>query len=270
MATLQFWRIEDNSFLLILRKHAEAFLTTEQLGGDIMSRLRLRALVSSTVVLGMAACATQFAPLNPKPLVLRNYTIGAQHSANVGEPIFRVQQAREIPTFVTEYDYRPRGSRRTVERGTQFMAVARDAKGKLRLSNLTYDPVGRFMVSPEGDHVSFQLAGSTPQALTLDQPLFRAVTEVGNQPGAFTAELIYSGVANNIVRAVYREYVDDLARPAFSQELQYDLSGDRVIAYKSIRVRVIEATNSTIRYEVTSDEGLPWLPAPRPPVVTAP
>jgi hypothetical protein len=212
----------------------------------------------------VSACAPGFQPLSPRPVVLKNYEIGEIRSATVGDPIFRVQQAREVPTFIVLRDQRVPGLAKPVQQGMQFVAIGRDSAGNFRLSNSAYDVDGWFIVTPEGAIVGFNPSNAIrPSRLTLDQPLFRRETEIGNQPGAFTAELIYSGLANNIVRAVYREYVDDLARPAFSQELQYDLSADRIIAYKSIRVRVLEATNSAIRYEVLEDSDLPWLPTPR-------
>jgi hypothetical protein len=219
-----------------------------------------------------SACAPSFEPLNPHPVVLKNYEIGETRSATVGEPIFRVQQAREVPTFVALRTQRVSGLGRPVQQGMRFVAIGKDSVGNFRLSNSAYDVDGWFIVGPDGTVVGFTPSNAIrPSRLTLDQPLFRRETDVGNQPGAFTAELIYSGLANNVVRAVYREYVDDLARPAFSQELQYDLAADRTIAYKSIRVRVIEATNSVIRYEVLEDGDLPWLPAPRElPVVARP
>ena len=41
-----------------------------------------------------------------------------------------------------------------------------------------------------------------------------------------------------------------MARSAFSQEVQYDLEESNVIGFKSVRIEVIEATNSRIQYKV--------------------
>ena len=38
----------------------------------------------------------------------------------------------------------------------------------------------------------------------------------------FRYELLYQGVANGVVRLLYREFVDDMARPSFSQELTFE------------------------------------------------
>ena len=43
----------------------------------------------------------------------------------------------------------------------------------------------------------------------------------------------------------------DLARPAFSQELRYDLKDGDEIGYKGARFKVIKANNVSIKYKVT-------------------
>ena len=62
------------------------------------------------------------------------------------------------------------------------------------------------------------------------------------------------------MNAVYREYVNDLARPAFAQQLQYEVSKEREIAFRTIRLEILNATNSKIDFRVISDGGLPWVP----------
>ncbi|MDP9176755.1 MAG: hypothetical protein M3O61_03655 [Gemmatimonadota bacterium] len=79
--------------------------------------------------------------------------------------------------------------------------------------------------------------------------------------------MIYSGLDGRTIRATYREFSGDFIRPAFAQELQYNLAQDSTIAYKTIKIQVLEATNSVLRYRVREDGGLPWLPGGRVPAV---
>mgnify|MGYP001043013533 CR=1 FL=1 len=51
---------------------------------------------------------------------------------------------------------------------------------------------------------------------------------------------------------MYREYINDMARPAFNQELQYDLNESNIIGFKGLRIEVILATNTKIEYKVLS------------------
>ncbi|MFY7987289.1 MAG: hypothetical protein ACOVNP_00290 [Flavobacterium sp.] len=69
----------------------------------------------------------------------------------------------------------------------------------------------------------------------------------------FKQEFIYNGKVGNGIKFIYREFVDNTARPAFTQDLQYDLSESDVIGFKGLRIKVINATNTKIEYEVQSN-----------------
>lgn len=70
---------------------------------------------------------------------------------------------------------------------------------------------------------------------------------------SFKRELIYSGVSQNTISILYREFMNDLARPAFSQELKYDISQGSSIGYKGARFEVIKANNTGISYKVLKE-----------------
>lgn len=62
--------------------------------------------------------------------------------------------------------------------------------------------------------------------------------------------LIYSGKIGNRITLGYREFVNEIARPAFSNDVTYDLSESTTLGYKGARVQVISATNTEITYKV--------------------
>lgn len=51
---------------------------------------------------------------------------------------------------------------------------------------------------------------------------------------------------------MYREYKDDMARPAFTQNLVYDLGESNRIMFRSVEIDVVEAKNSEIKYRLLS------------------
>jgi hypothetical protein len=71
-------------------------------------------------------------------------------------------------------------------------------------------------------------------------------------PSLFKRELVYTGVSKNIITILYREYSEGIARPAFSQELKYDLSEGRIVGFKGARFEVIKATNTGLTYKAIS------------------
>jgi len=87
---------------------------------------------------------------------------------------------------------------------------------------------------------------------------FKKVDKVKQQnkiimPGSFSHELIYSGKDGNNIKVSYREYKDDMARPAFFQDLTYNLKESDIIRYKNYKIKVHKATNEEISYTVLED-----------------
>jgi hypothetical protein len=62
--------------------------------------------------------------------------------------------------------------------------------------------------------------------------------------------LIYSGRIGSRIRFGYREFSNNLARPAFSNDVEYDLMESKIVAYKGAMIEIIEATNQHIKYIV--------------------
>jgi len=67
---------------------------------------------------------------------------------------------------------------------------------------------------------------------------------------SFSKELIYGGMSQNTITISYREFSDNTARPAFTQELKYDLSQSDPIGFRGARFQVIKATNTGLVYKV--------------------
>ena len=67
---------------------------------------------------------------------------------------------------------------------------------------------------------------------------------------SFQRTLIYSGKVGNKINVGYREFSGNYARPAFNNNVEYDLSESNTIGYKGALLEVIEATNQYIKYKV--------------------
>ncbi len=66
----------------------------------------------------------------------------------------------------------------------------------------------------------------------------------------FQQTLLYNGKVGNKINIAYREFSSDLARPAFNNDVEYDLSQSNQIGYKGALLEVIDANNQTIKYKV--------------------
>ncbi len=70
----------------------------------------------------------------------------------------------------------------------------------------------------------------------------------------FKKELVYQGVSDGKVSIAYREFSNDMARPAYSQNVDYDLdsSESTVIGFKGARIKVMKASGIFIEYQVVN------------------
>lgn len=71
-------------------------------------------------------------------------------------------------------------------------------------------------------------------------------------PDSFQQTLLYNGKIGNRITLAYREFSNNLARPAFSNDVDYDLSESTILGYKGARLEVISATNTEITYRILS------------------
>ncbi|MWB94599.1 hypothetical protein GON26_09505 [Flavobacterium sp. GA093] len=69
----------------------------------------------------------------------------------------------------------------------------------------------------------------------------------------FKKEFVYNGKSGNTLKFVYREYINDMARPAFTQDIQYDLADGNIIGIKGLRIEVISTNNMRIEYKILND-----------------
>jgi hypothetical protein len=70
---------------------------------------------------------------------------------------------------------------------------------------------------------------------------------------SFKEELIYTGRSGNTAHVSYREYKKEFARPAFYQELRYDLEKSDIIVFRNYRIKVLDANNEFIKFIVLTD-----------------
>lgn len=79
---------------------------------------------------------------------------------------------------------------------------------------------------------------------------FEKGTQISERSNSFQQTLIYSGTIGSKINIGYREFSNNVARPAFNNDVEYDLSTSKTIGYKGALIEVIEANNSSITYKV--------------------
>lgn len=83
-----------------------------------------------------------------------------------------------------------------------------------------------------------------------DEVNFQRTSKPVLTKNSFQQTLIYSGRIGNRINIGYREYSSQLARQAFNNDVEYDLTASNVIGYKKARIQILEANNQYLKYRV--------------------
>ncbi len=112
---------------------------------------------------------------------------------------------------------------------------------------------GGIHVATSGAKSMYWLWEGVGYASMVPAPSFQytmSTAEYSSQNARFNRELVYSGTAQSTLSILYREFIDNMARPAFSQDLKYDLNHGNIIGYKNARFDVLNVGNTSITYKV--------------------
>jgi hypothetical protein len=180
-------------------------------------------------------------------------------TAQVGDEMLKQGKFFEADAIVLEHDLKiGAGSPYTLSAGyylkagenqtTEFYQPAPGAGGGHVTKRALVDPWQAIQLSKSNDKIYivtvFDLhVGSKPDGV-------RHTKRLSLSDDSFEQTLIYSGKVGDKIKIGYREFSNSQARPAFNNDVDYDLSESKVIGYKGARIEVVEATNQYIRYRV--------------------
>lgn len=171
-------------------------------------------------------------------------SIGAEASREVGEAMFETSIVTTMPGAAISL-----GTTVSIGLGSRVTFVAGELYSKQRGRKTLYcGPIE--LISAIGQVIPMaefcETEGWFKKKMVSLTP--RRVTKVSVEN--FRQELLYQGKAGSTVKLSYREFTGDLARPAFTQELTFDLTEGPVVGAKGARIEVLEATNTSIRYRL--------------------
>lgn len=145
---------------------------------------------------------------------------------------------------------------RDVKEGEVFINDSYTSKYDLYSStNLTASggTYGIALPKSGGNAMTFYKSGVTTTFSKASLPLeHSAILTPIPKKEYFKQDFIYNGKVGNAIKFTYREYANDLARPAFTQDLQYDLTESNIIGFRALRIEISSATNTKIKYKVLS------------------
>lgn len=240
-------------------------MNTDTVAKDLVRTFRY-SLVGTALLL-ISACSPLATSVKPSADIWKSYEVGKTYQSSTGSPMISAARAYTYPTFSPVSRFDPPS--------VAFEEEAKTFKPSQKWTARKKNDSGYFLTPPyEMGQITLHVTPNGKvgdgwmNAVTYremndgdwpDRKLFERVRGELTK-GSFEFELLYTGRQGPNLQLVYREYLDGMQRPAYSQDLSYNLQESDIVTFRSIQIRVVEATNSKIRFQIMEDGELPWLP----------
>jgi hypothetical protein len=208
----------------------------------------------------LTACAAPKHNYKPEAVAISEPPINTEQTRTVGEEMVRQGTYKDHRALYLSTETKPVWAY-TMFPG-YYLKHGEDEDGEYFQPNNNIEEGGRIEKNPFADpYISVMTKKSTNELCVVTTMSFAACGnekyEFRNHQGfsqdSFQQTLIYNGRVGNKINIGYREFSNNRARPAFNNNVEYDLSESKSIAYKGARIEVIDATNQMIRYRVTKN-----------------
>jgi hypothetical protein len=216
----------------------------------------------------VAGCKSSFRPIQPMvtSTPIDDPPIGVESRSELGETLVKKGtqyliegQAIEMQDdlVATRFGVETRIPKQTMlataedDDWTYFSAA--NVYTRFPLRSDTVGPGGMTMAKSSSDWIEIYGTLGPEDAASLDRPSWMKVTtatKTDDKRNSYVQELLYNGRIGNRVSFLYREFQNDVARPAFTQEITYDLAEGKEVGFKGARLEIIDANNRYIRYRV--------------------
>ncbi|WP_175865130.1 hypothetical protein [Burkholderia cepacia] len=219
--------------------------------------MKKRALVSLASLALLTACAVPKSNYSPTSVAVSEPPLNTISTSQVGDPILSQGRYKEADAIYLEHTTSARWAYTLYpgyyvkqgddDSGEYFLPGGGTEVGRVEKAVLA-DP-WKSVMTRKSDGVLCVVTIFNVAACGDDKSFDRRkVTIYGHD--SFQQTLIYNGRVGKKINIGYREFSNNMARPAFNNEVEYDLSESPTIGYKGAQLEVLEATNQFIRYRV--------------------
>jgi hypothetical protein len=231
------------------------------------------ALILVVVVAGCAPSGKWIRDVNYKAIdlapggYLKSYILGQSKTAFIGQEIIGVAKCDSFQKAVsTNQIVSITGRDRYVKEQKYISRGTFPITGTVALEGKTFyvmNPGGvewGVLISNSGDIYNNALYGYNYQLVYVSDSISispdkyeYSTTCIRQSKSSISFELIYAGKNDISLNATYKEFsVDDLARPAFFQNITYQADAKQ-IRFKDFAIRIEDVSNEKITYTVLED-----------------
>lgn len=229
---------------------------------------KIESLLCLAVFFVLQGCASQKFNYRPVMMDVSEPVINSVTQKAVGEEMLKQGKFTMLDVLKVEVPIRV-SLAYTVEPGI-FRLTGSDETANYYQIGGVGDESGTVSKAPLADSYKSIMLKRQPKELCV-VTIFSAYTCIGEIDQSVTLmqrpmlfenslqqTLIYNGRIGNKISIGYREFSNNFARPAFNNNVDYDLSESKVIGYKGAEIEVIEATNRHIKYRVIRNFNSPF------------
>jgi hypothetical protein len=200
----------------------------------------------------------------------KNYTIGETLNAKVGSPLFSGKTLVNKISYESNLDYQPPNAgasnfQSKITKGMKFEVWGRLQRDTSKLIIYNGNFSNGIIIDREGYvHKGWiSLSQTLPGAVFAEdeftkEQLFKFVESVPNKE-AFKAEMIFNSLDGNKLNVSYNEYTNPSGKPSKTTDLNFEVSPNKIIDYKDIKIQVLSVSGNEIQYKIISDDGLNWV-----------
>lgn len=219
----------------------------------------MRNLILTASWVLLCACTTPVSNYQPAIKEISFPPIGSEQSASIGDEMLRQGKYREhagirLQSQVSigllgSYTFSPGEYQKigSSKAGNFYLPTGLAGSGSVSQSPLA-DPFQSILLKPDGKTIC-GISVFNGRFCEKSQGIIEILVPVVSED-SFQQTLIYNGKVGGTLRVGYREFSNNVARPAFNNEVEYDLSSSNIIAYKGAQLEIIEADNQQVRYRV--------------------
>jgi hypothetical protein len=215
----------------------------------------LAAVIAAPLVL--TGCASPKSNYAPNSIAISEPPLNAVITSQIGDTMLRQGTYREHDTFYLVSAAEPSWAytlqpgyyfKQGEDEGAEYFLPGQGEDGGRVIKSALADEWRSLMIRKDKPGVcvitvfNMKTCGDEVQVERRKKPVATA--------DSFQQTLIYNGKVGNKVNIGYREFSASLARPAFNNNVEYDLSESRVVGYKGAQLEILEATNQHIKYKV--------------------
>lgn len=184
--------------------------------------------------------------------------LGKEAVVAAGGEVFSYSKRFIVPAVQTNIDSRPSGwlglGAQNIPAGTKLVIVSSNARLKacVPIAN-SVSTEGPCFLDDDGDGVFDRNAlDQVKMATRLKQPVPYSPAELTFEgQDSFKRLVLYQGATSDTLRFSYREFSDDMARPAFTEELSIPREAfPSMIVVKNLQLEILGVTGMGLRYRV--------------------